>query len=307
VPGGVPRSHCVAARRRPGPVSELAEAVGAALGTTVRPAGSVRGGISASSRMTTGDGTDVFVKHSRDGPAGMFPAEADGLAWLAGAGALRTPRVLAVRDDAPRFIVMEWIASGSPADDHDEQLGRGLAALHRAGAATFGYHDDNLIATLPQTNDPCPSWPQFYAERRIAPLARRAVDAGLIDTGISQRLDTLCTRLPELCGPDEPPSRLHGDLWGGNAMVDAAGMPVLIDPAVYAGHREVDLAMMRLFGGFGPKTFAAYHEFWPLADESSERVALFQLYPLLVHVLLFGGGYVAQLDRALSRYVRAEL
>lgn len=305
MPRGVPRTHRVAARRRPRSVNDLAAAVGAALGTTVRPTGSARGGISSASRMTTDAGTDVFVKHSPDGPAGMFPAEAEGLAWLAQAGSLRTPRVLAVSNEVPRFIVLEWIASGSPANDHDERLGRGLAALHRAGAPTFGYHDDNFIATLPQANASFPSWAQFYAEQRIAPLARRAGDAGLIDREISRRLDILCTRLPELCGPDEPPARLHGDLWGGNAMVDAAGMPVLIDPAVYAGHREVDLAMMRLFGGFGPRVFAAYHEFWPLAQDASERVALYQVYPLLVHVLLFGGGYVAQLDRALSRYVRA--
>jgi fructosamine-3-kinase len=284
---------------------DLADAVGEALRTTVRPAGSVRRGISSSVRMTTAEGMEIFVKHSVDGPAGMFPAEADGLAWLAAPAALRTPQVLAVRDQSPRFIALEWIAPGPPAADHDDRLGRGLATLHRAGAPTFGYDDDNLIATLVQANGPRPTWSEFYAERRIAPLARQGVDAGLIEARLSRRLDALCERLPELCGPPEPPARLHGDLWGGNAIVDATGMPVLIDPAVYGGHREVDLAMMRLFGGFGARVFAAYDEAWPLADGAPDRVALYQLYPLLVHVLLFGGGYVAQLDRALSRYVPA--
>jgi fructosamine-3-kinase len=284
---------------------DLADAVGEALRTTVRPAGSVRRGISSSVRMTTAEGMEIFVKHSVDGPAQMFPAEADGLAWLAAPAALRTPQVLAVRDQPPRFIALEWIAPGSPAADHDDRLGRGLATLHRAGAPTFGYDDDNLIATLAQANGPRPTWSEFYGERRIAPLARQGVDAGLIEARLSRRLDALCERLQELCGPPEPPARLHGDLWGGNAIVDATGMPVLIDPAVYGGHREVDLAMMRLFGGFGARVFAAYDEAWPLADGAPDRVALYQLYPLLVHVLLFGGGYVAQLDRALSRYVPA--
>ena len=113
----------------------------------------------------------------------------------------------------------------------------------------------------------------------------------------------MCARLPELCGPAEPPARLHGDLWGGNAIADEHGEPVLIDPAVYGGHREIDLAMMRLFGGFGARCFAAYDEAYPLADGHAERVALYQLYPLLVHVNLFGGGYVASVERVLQQLV----
>jgi fructosamine-3-kinase len=113
--------------------------------------------------------------------------------------------------------------------------------------------------------------------------------------------ERLFAALPDLAGPDEPPARLHGDLWGGNLLVDDAGAPCLIDPAVYGGHREIDLAMMRLFGGFGPRVFAAYDEAWPLAPGHEERVGLYQLYPLMVHVNLFGGGYVGSVESSLDR------
>ncbi|HEY8923631.1 MAG TPA: fructosamine kinase family protein, partial [Polyangia bacterium] len=127
-----------------------------------------------------------------------------------------------------------------------------------------------------------------------------ALDAGVAPASLGRQLDRLCARLDTLVGPPEPPARLHGDLWGGNSMVDERGSPSLIDPAVYGGHREVDLAMMRLFGGFGPRVFDAYDESYPLADGHEERVALYQLYPLLVHVNLFGGSYVGAVSSALA-------
>jgi len=253
--------------------------------------------------MSLADGRELFVKHRPGAPAGMYPAEAAGLAWLAEARALRTPAVAAVGDDrAPRFLALEWIGRGRPARGHDEALGRGLAAVHRAGAPEFGWPEDNFIGSLPQPNGPLASWPDFYAERRLEPMARAAVDAGALDPGFLAGLERLRARLPDLCGPPEPPARLHGDLWGGNAMTDAAGAPVLIDPAVHGGHREIDLAMMRLFGGFGEAVFAAYAEAHPLADGHRDRIELLQLYPVLVHVVLFGGGYARSAGRILSRY-----
>lgn len=175
--------------------------------------------------------------------------------------------------------------------------------MHRTAPATFGLDRANQLATIPMDSTPTADWPTFLRERRLEPLTRRARDAGTIDAALTTAIGRLGDRLEHLVGPPEPPARLHGDLWAGNAMTDAAGRPVLMDPAVYGGHREIDLAMMRLFGGFTPAVFAAYDEAFPLAPGADERVALNQLIPLLVHVILFGVSYVARLRAAVERYV----
>ena len=284
--------------------TQLAAAVGAALGAAAVELRSIAGGdINQAFRADLADGRRVFVKHRPDAPAGMFGAEAQGLDWLRVAGGPRVPEVVAVRDEAPAFLALEWIDRGSPAADHDEALGRGLAVVHAAGAASFGLAYDNFIATVPQPNAPTSTWPEFYATRRLEPLVRRCAEDGRLRSATVARVTRLVDRLEDLCGPAEPPARLHGDLWGGNAIVDASGSPVLIDPAVYGGHREMDLAMMRLFGGFSPRVFDAYHESFPLAAGHEDRVGLWQLWPLLVHVALFGGSYAGSLDRTLGRYV----
>jgi fructosamine-3-kinase len=274
--------------------------LGARLGARVLAVDPISGGDAARSfrvrvQPEEGPPRTVFVKtlattagRSTGGAVAVFTREAEGLAWLAGAGAVRIPRVLAVDDG---FLALEWIDPAPPAADHDERLGRALAALHRAGSAGFGGPHDNMVGALTQDNTPAGSWPEFYGRRRIAPLVRRAVAEGRLPGDALDAADRLIARLPELTGPPEPPARLHGDLWAGNALTDERGHPVLIDPAAYGGHREVDLAMMRLFGGFGPRVFAAYTEAHPLASGHGDRVELYQLYPLLVHTLLFGGGY----------------
>ncbi|NOY92625.1 MAG: fructosamine kinase family protein [Deltaproteobacteria bacterium] len=270
-----------------------------ALGAGVRASRRVSGGdINRALCLELDDGRRVFVKYSEGAPAGLFEAEARGLAWLAEAEALPVPTVLAVGPAAAPFLALEWIETGRRDANFDELLGRGLARLHDSGADDFGLDHDNFIATLPQANAPLDDWPSFYSERRLRPLIRRAVDAGCLPSRTQRALDELLGRMPELVGEPEAPSRLHGDLWGGNLMCGPSGQPRLIDPAVYAGHRELDLAMMRLFGGFGSKVFAAYAEAHPLSPDHAARVPLYQLYPLLVHVLLFGGGYVGQLDAA---------
>lgn len=290
----------------------LVDAVGAAVGTAIVEARRVGGGdVNDGWRMVAADGRALFVKHRVGAPVGMYRAEAGGLRWLAEARALPVPDVVAVLDgdsdlggDAGRrALVLEWVETGAAAGDFEERLGRGLAALHASGAPAFGLDGDNFIGPLPQQNAACPTWPEFYATRRLEPLVRRGADAGLLDGGLVRGFGALATQLGELCGPSERPARLHGDLWRGNVHVGPVGEPWLIDPGVYGGHREVDLAMMRLFGGFGARCFAAYEEAWPLAPGHSERVALYQLYPLLVHVLLFGGSYVGSLRSALGRYV----
>jgi fructosamine-3-kinase len=281
---------------------ELARAVSRALGERVVSARAVPGGdINEAWRIGLGSELEVFVKTNASAPPGFFAREAEGLRWLAEARALRVPRVRAV-GEAPAFLALEWLEPGPPMPGHDEALGRGLAALHRSGAEAFGFARDNYIGSLPQANTPRESWPAFYAERRLRPLMQRAQDVGVLPRSLASPLEALIDRLPDLTGPTEPPARLHGDLWGGNLHRDVEGAPCLVDPAVYGGHREVDLAMLRLFGGASERTFDAYDEAIPLAPGTSERVALYQLYPLLVHVNLFGAGYLGSLQAAVERY-----
>jgi fructosamine-3-kinase len=267
-------------------------AIEAALGSPIIEQTSVAGGdINDASRVRLADGRVVFVKSHASAPPGMFAGEAAGLAWLA-EGPLRVPEVLAVGDD---FLALEWLALGGRPDG--AALGRGLAGLHGLGAPRFGLHANNFLATLPQDNTAEADWPAFYVERRLRPLCARA------RLGLDRELDRLRAR-PEVFGPPERPARLHGDLWWGNVgSLAGSGEPVVIDPAVYGGHREIDLAMLALFGGLPDALVRAYDEVSPLADGWRERIGLHQLYPLAAHACLFGGGYGSQVRSTLARYL----
>lgn len=274
------------------------------LGRPVTRATGLGGGsINDAYEVTLANGSRLFVKTHASPPEGMFEAEARGLRWLEEAGTIRVPHVLAISDTEPAYLALELLAPAKRKRGFDEDLGRSLAALHAYGAPSFGLDHDNFIGRLPQSNTPQEDWPAFYWLQRLEPQLRLASDRGLIRGATRTRFAALHKALPDLVGPGEPPSRLHGDLWGGNLHVDDSGAPCLIDPAAYGGHREIDLAMMRLFGGFGPRVFAAYDEAFPLAPGSQRRVSLYQLYPLLVHVNLFGGSYVSSVERALAEYV----
>ena len=286
--------------------ARLEASLGAALGSRVMKARRLSGGdINDAYEVGLADGRAVFVKSNVSAPNDMFVAEARGLSWLGEAKALRVPGVLAASgaNELTPFLALELIHAAPRGPAFDERLGRGLAALHRHGAQAFGLDHDNYIGRLPQKNTFDTAWPEFYRVRRLGAQLKAAVDGGLASTRMRRDFERLFAHLEDLCGPPEPPARLHGDLWGGNLITDERGEPCLIDPAVYGGHREIDLAMMKLFGGFGPNVFAAYKEAWPLADGYRERVALYQLYPLMVHVNLFGGGYVGSVEAALGRLV----
>jgi fructosamine-3-kinase len=277
----------------------LLDAVAARLG----PLGEARpvagGCISSGCRLDTGDGP-VFLKYRAGAPAGFFAAEADGLRALhhAAAEALRVPDVLALEDgdrDVPAWLAIEWLEPGRRGADFDARLGRGLAALHGAPAAGWGWEADNYIGSLPQANAPTAGWPAFWRTRRLEPqmdLARRAGRLPATEAEWTRLLDALPDRLGAASEADGP-SQLHGDLWSGNVLAAAEG-PALIDPSAYRGHREVDLAMAELFGGFGAGFHAAYGEARPLRPGYPRRRPVYQLYYLLVHVNLFGGGYVEQ-------------
>ena len=271
------------------------------LGQPVESAAPVGGGdVADAFRLALGDGTTVFAKTHPSAPPGFFTTEAAGLAWLREAGAVPVPEVLAASDDPP-LLVLEWIPPGAPDAGTEERFGRDLAALHAAGAPCFGREDRRSTGSRGLPNEPAADWATSYADNRLRPLARLAADAGALPGTAVRELEAVADRLPELGGPPEPPARLHGDLWAGNRVVGAGGTSWLIDPAAHGGHREFDLAMMLLFGGFGADCFAAYAEVSPLAPGFEERVPLHQLAPLAVHAIKFGGGYVGATQRALAQ------
>jgi fructosamine-3-kinase len=229
--------------------------------------------------------TETFRKSEPSAPADFFEVEAAGLDWLRAASAVAVPRVISV---GAGHIELERIERGQWNTAVDERFGRELADLHRSGASAFGGQGGAYIGPLAMPNEPADDWPAFYVQQRIEPFLHG------IPNGARFPIDRVVARIEELAGPAEPPSRIHGDLWRGNVLADPTGTPWIIDPAAHGGHRETDLAMMRLFGGFDEQCFAAYNEAFPLAEGWRERIALHQLHPLLVHCVLFGGAYVDQ-------------
>ncbi len=259
-----------------------------------RPLGG--GDISAAWRLATDDG-DVFLKTGPPSSFDMFEAEAEGLAELARANAVRVPAVISLGcDDRNAFLALECLDFGGRGSRAERELGRQLAALHRTVSDRFGWHRDNTIGLTPQRNPRCDDWVEFYREHRLRyqlGLARENGFGGELQTAGARLLE----QLPEFFRDYQPAaSLLHGDLWGGN-WATCGGEPVIFDPAVYFGDRETDLAMTRLFGGFGRDFYAAYEASWPLAPGHQQRNHLYQLYHVLNHLNLFGGGY---LGRALA-------
>ncbi|EFE71257.1 fructosamine kinase [Streptomyces sp. NWU49] len=241
------------------------------------------------------DGRVVIVKRA-DG-ADAARAEAAGLRWLAGTGTVRVPAVHG--HDAHRLVV-DRVVRGRPERQAAVRFGRALARMHAAGAPAFGAPPpggpvEAFIGLAPMRNVTGDDWPRWYAEHRVLPYLRTAVDRGVVRPGEAGVVERACARLPELAGPAEPPARLHGDLWNGNVLWGADGHVRLIDPAAHGGHRETDLAMLRLFGcPHLDAVLAGYRETAPLADGWETRVGVHQLFPLLVHAVLFGRGYAEQ-------------
>ena len=287
----------------------FADDVADALGVEVRQASRLGGGdVAESYRCELADGRTVFAKTHRAPPPGFFTTEAAGLTWLREPGEITVPEVLAASDGdgrRPPMLVLEWIDEGRARPTTEADLGRALARLHRTGASCFGREDRRTTGSRALPNEPCDTWVEFFAERRLRPLARLARDGGALPGRTLADLERVVARVEELGGPPEPPARLHGDLWAGNRLVDRDGRSWLIDPAAHGGHREFDLAMMRLFGGYGPECFAAYTDEFPLADGWEQRVPLHQLAPLAVHAVKFGGGYAAATQRALDAVLTA--
>jgi fructosamine-3-kinase len=287
---------------------KITERVAGLLGRGAVESTPVRGGsICRSYRVELGEGEAVFAKHLHNPPAGLFTAEARGLAWLGDAGSrpgaeggsTLVPEVLASDED---LLVLTWIEPGHACREGAERFGRALATLHAAGSSAFGAPWPGYIGSLPMSNADAEDWPTFYARSRVLPYLRAAADADAITAGQVRAVEAALERVTELAGPPEPPSRIHGDLWAGNVVWDTCGEAWLVDPAAHGGHRETDLAMLALFGApFLERIVASYREAYPLADGYQDRVGLHQLHPLLVHAVLFGGGYGAQAASAARR------
>jgi fructosamine-3-kinase len=281
---------------------DFAARIGALVG--VRPPGVREVGTRHGFRHLTGtlaDGRGIFVKAAPGaGAPGAFAAEANGLRWLAQAGAVPVPAVLGADES---MLVIELLPPGSPTPGAARELGAALARLHAAGAAGFGAPWPGYIASLPLDNTPLgnaaePDWGSWYAQRRLVPYLRRALDVGALSASAAHPVEAVIGRIGELAGPPEPPSRTHGDLWSGNVLWPG-GRPALIDPAAHGGHRETDLAMLALFGApHLDEILRAYDETVPLADGWRCRVPLHQLHPLLVHACLFGAAYAPQVTAA---------
>jgi protein-ribulosamine 3-kinase len=268
---------------------------------TILKSSSLSGGcINHVHRLQTSIG-DFCIKYNlRDRFPEMFTSEADGLALLNSAGEIHVPGVCCTGYAGSfAYILLEYIDEGRKSSSFMNDFGRSLARLHRLTAEYFGHELDNYMGSLPQSNKKHTTWNLFFVEERL----KRQVSLANVYFSSSDfaAFERLYARLDELF-PVEPPALLHGDLWGGNYMVAPDGKACLIDPAVYYGHREVDIAMTTLFGGFDETFYASYQEEYPLEKGWQERLDVFKLYPLLIHLNLFGSGYLESVTSIIRRF-----
>jgi fructosamine-3-kinase len=288
----------------------------AKLGSKIKGFSSLSGGcISDAYKITMSDGSNFFLKYNPSTSNDMFLKEANGLKELAKTNAIRIPEVLSF---AENYILLEYIPTGSknlPAaklwqagKNFFEEFGRSFAEMHKFTSENFGFYEDNYIGSNPQKNIPDDkektNWVEFYFNKRILFQLQLAEKFGNSTDALRTGISKLENKIEEIVGDTkEQPSLLHGDLWGGNYMVDENGNAVLIDPAVYYGHREADLGMTKLFGGFSSEFYRAYFETFPLEDGYEYRDNLYKLYHVLNHLNLFGGGYYSQALSLIKFYI----
>lgn len=262
----------------------------------------VFGGDINTTYMITANGSRYFIKCNHEAAPDMFEKEYNGLQLLKNKSTLHIPEpFLYGQFNNTSYLVMECLEEASFTLAIWKALGEGLAGMHKQTQPQFGLNEDNYIGSLPQSNHLSNTWAEFYTEQRILPLLKKAFDKALCTKEDMKNAEALCSRLSALF-PVEPPSLLHGDLWSGNVMACANNQPAIYDPAVYYGHREMDIAITLLFGGFDSSFYQHYNENYPLQNEWKQRVSLCQLYPLLVHLNLFGSGYYERVKSILNMY-----
>jgi len=264
---------------------------------------SVGGGcINESYSLRTNIGKYFIKYNSAVAYPGMFEKEAAGLKILADAKAISVPKVIATGESGKlAFLILEHIENGTPGRNFWNDFGTKLADLHRNSSKIFGLDHNNYMGSLIQSNRVHPDFISFFISERIEPQLKEARNKGAFSLSETRYFDSLFNTLSNII-PAGKPALIHGDLWSGNYMVTADGLPCLIDPAIYYGHREADIAMTQLFGGFKPEFYSAYDLAWPMEKEWQKRMDIFNLYPLLVHVNLFGGGYAAQVLRIIRQF-----
>jgi fructosamine-3-kinase len=276
------------------------------LGNKIKSFTSLSGGcISDAYKITLSDGSNYFLKYNPSTSNDMFIKEANGLKELSKGNAIRIPEVLNFDED---YILLEFIAAGSRKKNFFEEFGRSFAEMHKHTNDTFGFYEDNFIGSNLQMNIPDErektDWTSFYFNKRILFQLQLAERLGNSTDTLRKGVLKLENKIEDIIGGSkEKPSLLHGDLWGGNYMVDENGNAVLIDPAVYYGHREADLAMTKLFGGFSSEFYKTYFETFPLEDGYEYRENIYKLYHMLNHLNLFGGGYYSQAISLIKFYV----
>jgi len=232
----------------------------------------------------------------------MFIREASGLNKLREFCTLKIPQVIKHGScNDQQYLILEWLENGTPKKDMWENFGRGLAMMHKQPQEYFGLNEDNYIGSLNQNNDPHDGWHSFFAECRIKHFVKKLFDAGDLSATDIHDADLFCNDLTTIL-PIEAPSFLHGDLWAGNYMITSSGYAAIFDPAVYCGHREMDIGMTKLFGGFDQRFYDAYNEAYPLENGWEKRLPITQLYPLLVHAVLFGGHYISEVKYFFSTF-----
>jgi protein-ribulosamine 3-kinase len=255
----------------------------------------VRGGdINQAFQVFSPKGNYFLKVNQKDAYPGMFDREAEGLQTLGSNTELRVPDVICTGEtDMEQYLLLEWIDRKSAKADSMRIFGAALATMHKKPGKAFGWERDNYIGSLKQVNTQTDSWQFFYTHYRIHPLVNTLVDLKRFTSEDLHISEKFCNRLNTIF-PDEPPALLHGDLWSGNFMFGPDGYAVIFDPAVYCGNREMDIGMTRLFGGFDQSFYEAYNEVYPLESDWERRLPFAQLYPLLVHAVLFGGHYTTQ-------------
>jgi protein-ribulosamine 3-kinase len=283
--------------------AEIAKDIGTRMNVNILDFSFIGGGcINNGGKLTTSAGTFFLKWNDALKYPGMFEAESKGLTILSDTQAIHIPRIMINGQTRSfQYIAIEFIASQKKQTNYWEALGRSLAALHRVSSRAFGLDHNNYIGSLRQINTWHPRWVDFFIEQRLEAQLKLAVHKHLADATLVKQFQNLFKKLPDLL-PNEKPSLLHGDLWAGNLIADEHGMPCLIDPAVYFGHREIELAFTQLFGGFDSEFYQSYEETFPLEPGFSQRADLYNLYPLLVHANLFGSSYIAQVRTVLNRY-----
>lgn len=267
---------------------------------------SVGGGcINDAQTITTSDNRQYFLKMNLNSANDMFFKEANGLLELKKASAIRVPEVILVDTD---FILLEQINTGRKSKTFDEDFGRSFANLHQFISEHFGFYEDNYIGSTPQKNipdnDEKNNWIKFYFNKRLLFQYKLLEKNGYADSAIKRRISLLENKIENILeGSENIPSLLHGDLWSGNYLVDENGNACLIDPAVYYGNREADLAMTKLFGGFSSAFYKSYQEVFPLPDGYEYRENIYKLYHIMNHLNLFGGGYYHQTISLMDYYL----